>query len=64
MFWCEMLCVLSSFAINLMGKRELAALLIVYLVSCEFHFSVALPHDAMGWSAVCDCGIYRSYTLI
>ena len=19
--------------------------------------SVALPHDAVGWSAVCDCGI-------
>ena len=19
--------------------------------------SVALPHDTMGWSAVCDCGI-------
>ena len=22
-----------------------------------FYCSVALPHDAVGWSAVCDCGI-------
>ena len=49
-----MICVLSSFAINLMGKRELAALLIVFLVSCDCHLSVTLPNDAMGWSAVCD----------
>ena len=24
---------------------------------------MALPHSAMGWSAVCDCGISRSYFL-
>ena len=24
---------------------------------------VALPHDAVGWSSVCDCGISRSYSL-
>ena len=24
---------------------------------------VALPHGAVGWSAVCDCGISRSYSL-
>ena len=24
---------------------------------------MALPHDAMGLSAVCDCGIFRSYSL-
>ena len=25
---------------------------------------MALPHDATGVSAVCDCGISRSYSLI
>ena len=30
---------------------------IVLQMSCYCLFSVALPHDAMGWSAVCDCGI-------
>ena len=25
--------------------------------------SVALPHGAVGRSALCDCGIYRSYSL-
>ena len=25
--------------------------------------SVALPHGAVGWSAVCDCGITSSYSL-
>ena len=24
---------------------------------------VALPRDALGLSAVCDCGIFRSYSL-
>ena len=46
MFCCTLLCVHSSFAIILMGKRELVALL-----------KFALPRSAMGLSAVCDCGI-------
>ena len=25
---------------------------------------MALPQSAMGWSAVCDCGISRSYSLV
>ena len=35
--------------------------LLVFLLSCDC--CVALPHDAMGLSAVCDCGISRSYSL-
>ena len=35
--------------------------LFVFLVSRDC--CVALPHDAMGLSAVCDCGISRSYSL-
>ena len=30
---------------------------IVTPMSCHFICSVALPHGAMGWSAVCDSGI-------
>ena len=28
---------------------------------CNCYCSVALPHGAVGWSAVCDCGIFWSY---
>ena len=57
MFCCALLCVHSSFAIILMGKREPVALLClsVFLVSSDC--CVALPHDAMGLPAICDCGI-------
>ena len=55
-FCCALLYVLVSFAIILMGKRELVALLcLVFLVSRDC--CLALPHDATGVSAVCDCGI-------
>ena len=50
MFYCALLYVHSSFAIILMGKRELVALL-----SRDYY--VVLRHGAMGLSAVCDCGI-------
>ena len=56
MFCCTLLYVYSSFTIILMGKRKLVALLkFVFLVSRGC--CVALPGDAMGLSAVCDCGI-------
>ena len=43
----------SSFAIILMGKRELVAL----LKYCDSQYTVALPHGAVGWSAVCECSV-------
>ena len=46
MFCCALLCVFSSFAIILMDKRDLVALLCLF--SCVL---------CLGWSAVCDCGI-------
>ena len=46
---CCMFC--SSFAIILIGKRELVASL------GARDRCVALPRDAMGLFAVCDCGI-------
>ena len=36
---------------------------IVLQMSCHCKCSVALPHGAMGWSAVCDYGISCSYSL-
>ena len=60
--YCSMLCcallgVHSSFAIILMGKRELLCFaLYVFLGSRDWR--VALPHDATGLSAVCDCRIF------
>ena len=32
-------------------------------MSCDSQCSVALPHGAVGWSAVCDCGISGSYSI-
>ena len=32
--------------------------LIVFLVFCDCQCSVTLPSGALGWSAVCDCGIF------
>ena len=60
MFCCAWLWVHSSFAIILMGKREPVALLFVFLESRDW--CVALPYDAMGLSAGCDCGIFLSYS--
>ena len=56
MFCCTLLYVHSIFAIILMEKRELVALLSLpswmYRDGC-----VVLPRGAMGLSAACDCGI-------
>ena len=56
LFCYALLCVHSSFAIILKGKRKLAALLVLSY-RCVFYYkcSVALPHGAMGWSAICNC---------
>ena len=62
MFFGALLCVHSSFAIILMGKRELVALLsFVFLVSRDC--CVALLRGATGLSAGFDCGISLSYSL-
>ena len=55
MFCCALIYVHSSFAIILMGKRELYSLLT--LSSWCLVSGVALPRDAMGLSVVCNCGI-------
>ena len=30
---------------------------------CDCYCSLTLPHGAVGWSAVCECGISWSYSL-
>ena len=60
-YTCTFLCVHFSFAIILKRKRKLVALLLLScrIMYCYYKCSVALYHCAMGWSAVCDCGIYQ-----
>ena len=31
--------------------------IIVLQMYCNYKCSVALPHGAVGWSALCDCGV-------
>ena len=55
MFYCALLYVHSSFAIILMGKIELVALLC--LSSWCILIVVGSSSRCHGWSAVCDCRI-------
>ena len=57
LFCCALLCVLSSFAIILKRKRELVALLLLSYGCLVTVNVLSLHHGAVGWSAVCDCGI-------
>ena len=52
-----LLCANSSFAIILMGKRELVALLCLSVLLVSHACCVALPLDTTGLSAVGECGI-------
>ena len=59
LFCYALLCVHSSFAIILKRKKKLVTLLLLSYryMFCYYKCSVALPHGAVGWSAVCDCGM-------
>ena len=57
LFCCAVPCVLSSFEIILLGKRELAAILLWYS-ECPFSVIVLCFFLTVPWSVVCDCGIY------
>ena len=43
-------------------ERAVCSFLFAFLVSCDGY--VALSHEALGLSAVCDCGIFGSYSLV
>ena len=55
--WYALLYFLSSFAIILKRNRQLVAFFIVFRVSCYCVCPVALPHGAVVWSFVSNCGI-------
>ena len=63
LFCYALLCVHSSFAIILKRKRKLVACYYYQQMYCYYKCSVALPHDAVGWSAVGGCDISLSYPL-
>ena len=50
---------MSIYFCNHLDEEEKAGCfaLTVFLMSCDTQCSVALSHGAMGWSAICDCGI-------
>ena len=56
-FWYALLCVHPNFAIILKRKRKLVALLLLSYRYIVTKCSVALLHGAVGWFAVCGCGI-------
>ena len=63
LFWYALFCGISSFAIILKRKRERERerggffAFIVLQMSCYCKCSMALPHGAVGWSEICNCGI-------
>ena len=62
--WNALLYVHFNFSIcNHIDEEERAGCFafIVFRMSCYCKCTVALPYDAVGWSAVCDCCI--SYSL-
>ena len=55
---CIILCVHSSLAIILKREKKSSSFAIIVLqMYCYYKCYVALPHGAVGWSAVCDCDI-------
>ena len=56
MFCCALLCVHSSFCNNLDGG-ERACCFVLFVFPVYGDCRVALPHNSMGLSSVCDCGI-------
>ena len=59
MFCYAFLCVPSSFEEEKAGRFAI----IVLQMYCYYKCSVDLPHAAVCWSAVRDCGISWSYSL-
>ena len=58
LFYCAYLCVISSFYDHLEEKKRAGCFAFIVLrMSCYCKCSLTLPHGAVGWCAVCDCGI-------
>ena len=64
LFCCSIYFVSFWFCNHLDGKERAGCFtLTVFLMYCDSQWSVALPHGAVGWSAVYDCRISWSYSL-
>ena len=48
---------------HLEEEEKAGCFAIIVQIYCWIRWFVALPHGAMGWYAVCDCGISGSYSL-
>ena len=48
---------MSFLVCNHLDEKAACFAFVVLRMSCYCIFSVALPHGAVGWSAVSDCGI-------
>ena len=47
----------SILVLHLEGEENAVAFVIITLqMYCYYKCSVTVPHGAVGWSAVCDCG--------
>ena len=58
LFYYPLLCLLSSFSKHFEEKEKTGCFAIIVLqMYCYYKCSVALPHGAVGWFAVYDCGI-------
>ena len=53
--WLLAFCVWSLVCLAVLGALSG---FVVFLVSCDCGCSVPFPHGVMGWSAVCNCGIF------
>ena len=61
---CNTLC-LFLLCSHLDGEERAASFtLIVFLITRDCYCSIAYPHGAVGWSAVHNCGICSSDSLI
>ena len=47
-----------SFFDNIGGDERAGCFALIVIMSYRYYYcSVALPHDAASWSALCECGI-------
>ena len=63
LFCYALLCVLSSLHHLEDKERAVCFAFIVLQMYCYCECSVSLRDFALGWSAVCDCGISLSYSI-
>ena len=62
--WCSVFCpsFVMHYLVSLLVLQS-SSTLIVFLMICECQCSVAHPHGAVSWYAVCECDISWPYSL-